>query len=101
MGAVGLLQMVTGLNGAILRRMLDKDAKFAKDVSDFDDERNAAIDLKSKAKTNEFTNIILLSLLLFLAVMDVQLVVLLVFVGAIFLRVFVSLYYVRKHNKEM
>jgi hypothetical protein len=101
MGGIGLIQLFAGVNGAVLRRALNKDAKFAKQVSDYDDERSSEINLKTKAKANELTTILLWALLLFLAVMDVQLVVLLVFLGAILLRIFVTFYYVRKYNKEM
>ena len=100
-GAIGLVQLFTGINSAVVIRMKGKNAKLEKELSDFEDERAAAIDLKSKAKTNNFTNFLLPALLLFLAAMDVQLIIILGFVGAMLLRIIVSIYYAHKYNKEM
>jgi len=101
MGAIGLLQVFTGINSAVIIRMKNKNAKLEKELSGFEDERADVIELKSKAKTNNFTNYLLLALLLFLAAMDVQLIIILGFVGAMLLRIIVLFYYMRKFNKEM
>jgi len=96
LGGIGLISFIAGINGLNIARMTKNDDKFAKQVNDFNDERAAAIDVKSKASTNEFTNILFHALIVFLAVMQVQLAVLLVFVGSFFVRIFVSFYFVKK-----
>jgi len=101
LGGIGFLSLFSGINGAIVNRMKKNDPKFEKDINDFNDERSEYLGLKAQAKSNEFSDKLYLALILFLAVMEVQLAVLLVFVTAFFLRMFVSLYYARKLNNEM
>jgi len=100
LGGIGLYFFVAGLNGAILTRNLKKDDSFAKQFNDFDDERSAFIDGKVKAKVHDFTNMLFLALIVFLSVMQVHVSVILVFVGAYFLRIAVLFYLVSKYNKE-
>jgi len=91
-----------GIAGILSTRMMKKDPNMATQVRIYEnDERNIMIGNKAKAKTDTFTQFLLLALTLFLAVMQVQLLVILVFVGAIFLRVFVLCYLITKYHKEM
>jgi len=101
LGGIGLLQFVVALNAVNLIRITKKDQSLAKQINDFNDERAASIENKARAATNDFTTFLFLALIIFLSVMQVHLAVLLVFVGAFFIRLFVLIYLVRKYNKEM
>jgi len=101
LGGYGILSLISGISGILAVSGMNKDENFAKQVKDFQDERADLIDLKTKAKVNEFTNWLFLALIVFMSVMQVHLAVFLVFVGAFFLRMFVSLYLVNKYNKEI
>jgi len=101
LGGYGLLALFSGLSNMSLGRMRKKDSSFAKQINNYDDERSAFIDQKAKAATHDFTTIIFLAFIAFLAVMQVHLAVLFAFVGAFFIRIFVLFYHIRKYDKEM
>ena len=101
LGGYGIFALIAGLNGILVERMKKKDNKLAKEISDFCDERSVSIDLKARAATHDFTSFLFLAFIVFLAVVQVNLTVLLVFVGALLIRIFASLYLVHKYNKEM
>ena len=101
LGGIGLFAFVAGLNGVNVIRIKNKNANLAKQINDFDDERSNLIDYKAKATTNGITNILFLALIIFLAVMQVHLVVFWVFIGVFFFRIILSIILVAKYNKEM
>ena len=98
---LGLGAFGGGLGGVLSVRMIKKDPKFAKQLNDFYDERAIMLETKAKAKTNDFTATMLCALIIFLAVMQVQLLVILVFIGAMLVRMFVLHYLMKKYLKEM
>jgi len=99
---IGLGAFGGGLGGALSIRILKKDTKMAKQYqNEVNDERNIAIENKAKAKTDTFTSMLLWALIIVLAAMQVQLSVILIFIGAAFLRIFVLFYLLRKYHKEM
>ena len=101
LGGYGIFALFAGINGMLVERMKKKDSNLAKEINDYNDERSASIELKTKAAINDFTTVLFLAFIVFLAVMQVHLAVLLAFVGAFFVRMFVSFYLVHKYNKEM
>jgi len=91
-----------GLGGAVSIHMMKNDSNMAKQIQiEENDERNINIEHKAKAKTDSFMSVLLLELTIFLAMMQVKPLVVLVFVGAIFLRIFVLFYFLNKYRKEM
>ena len=101
LGGIGLLSLVSGFVGVINVRNMKKDTNLAKQLNDFLDERAISIENKAKAKTHDFTNFVFLALIIFLSVMQVHLAVILVFVGVLFIRIFVVFYLLSKYNKDM
>jgi len=101
LGGYGILSLISGISGILTVSGMNKDDNFVKQIKDFQDERADLIGYKIKAMTNEFTNWLFLALIVFLSVMQVNLVVFLVFIGAYFIRIFVMFYLTRKYHKEM
>jgi len=101
LGGIGLIYFVGGFCNMITVHSMKKDENLAKQMNDFMDERADLVEYKAKAKTDDFTSWIFTALLIFLAVMQVHLAVLLVFVGVFFIRMFLILYLVRKYDKEI
>ena len=101
LAGIGLLYFIGGLSGVITIRLMKKDADLLKQIKITDnDERNIAIDNKAKANTHDFTSLLISALIIFLAAMQVQILVILVFVGATFLRTLVFFFLMRKYRKE-
>jgi len=98
---LGLIALIGGLCGVISARMAKNDPKFANQINNFYDERAILIENKAKAATDSFTATLLLILIIFLAVMQVQPLIILVFVGGAVLRMLVLLYLLRKYLREM
>jgi len=91
-----------GLSFVLSARIMKKDPKIAKQIQvEENDERNITIEHKARAKTDAFVSMLLWALIIFLAVMQVQLAVILVFLGAAFLRMIVLFYWLNKYRKEM
>jgi len=91
-----------GLSFVLSARIMKKDPKIAKQIQvEENDERNITIEHKARAKTDAFVSMLLWALIIFLAVMQVHLSVILVFLGAAFLRMFVLFYWINKYHKEM
>jgi len=101
LGGMGIVSLVSGISGALSVRMMRKDPSFAKEISDFYDERAILIENKAKAKTDNFTAISLWIVIIFLAVMQVQISIILVFVGVMIMRMLVMLYLTKTYSKQM
>jgi len=102
LGGVGLGAFGGGLSGVISVCIMKKDPGLAKQVEiEENDERNITIENKAKAKTDTLISMLLWALIIFLAVMQVQLFIILVFVGVAFLRMFVLFYLLNRYRKEM
>ncbi|MCL2574446.1 MAG: hypothetical protein FWE34_07845 [Defluviitaleaceae bacterium] len=102
LGGIGLGVFGGGLGGWISNHLMNKDPKLADEMQLYDsDERNVSISLKAKAKTDTFTSMLLYALVIFLTVMQVQAAVVLVFLGAIALRIIVLFFFLNKYHKEM
>ena len=99
---IGLGAFGGGMGGAISTRTLDKNRHLAKQKAiEINDERNIKIATISKAKTFEITTYLFGALIIFLALMQVALVVIIVFIAAFFLRMWIFLFYLNKFHKEM
>jgi len=101
LGGMGLVALVSGVGGMISARMMKNDPNFAKQMHDFYDERAVMIENKAKAKTDDFVTILHWALIIFLAVMQVQLLIVLVFVGAMVMRMLVLMYWIKTYSKNM
>jgi len=101
LGGMGLVAFVGGLSGALTARIMRKDPDLAKQLKDFYDERAIMLENKAKAKTSDFTTVLLWALLIFFAVMQVQALVIWVFLGAMLVRMFLELYLVNIYYKRM
>jgi len=101
LGGMGLVALVGGIGGVLSVRIMNKDPNFAKQVKDFYDERAIVIEDKAKAKTSDFTTVLLWVLIIFLAMMQVQLLVVLVFVGAMVLRMLVLHSLIKIYSKKL
>ena len=110
--SIGGLIAVNGLIiliGRLVGHMARKGSAFAKEVADGDktmdiiagDERNIALDNKVAAKVNSYMNLLTSPMLIFLIVMQVELVVTLVFLAIIVIRTIMYFLLRRKYNKEM
>ena len=99
---IGLVSFGGGLGGALSYRTLKTNPNLAKQKEiEVNDERNIEISCLSKARTWEFTTYLFAALIIFLAVMQVELIVTLVFVIAFFVRLGVFVYFLNKYHKEM
>jgi len=103
---------IIAANGLILlagRLMARKGSTFAKEIADGDkeidilegDERNVAISRRAAATTFICTGWMNSALLIFLIVMQVQLVITLVFLAALIAKAIVLVFLRLKYNKEM
>jgi len=101
LGGMGIVAFIGGIAGALSVRLMKKDPNFAKEVTDFFDERAIAIENKAKAKAGDFTAFLLWALIIFLAVMQVELLIIIVFVGVMLVRMFVLHYFIRRYTKQM
>ncbi len=91
-----------GLAGAISSRKMQKNPSLAKQKEiDTKDERNIAITNKAKAMAYNFTLLIFSMLIIFLALVQVETYVTLVFTGAYLLIIFLYIYFISKYSKTM
>lgn len=91
-----------GFSGVIRCRQMQKNPQLAKQAEiDTKDERNIAIANKAKAATYNFTLIIFAALILFLALVQAETYITLVFVGAYLLIIFLHIYFLTRYHKEM
>jgi len=99
---IGLGVFGGGLGGALSVRIMKKDPNMAKQIQiEENDERTITIDRKAKAGTYGFTSMLLAALIILLAVMQVQPLIIFVFIGAFFLRILMFIYLFNKYQKEM
>jgi len=99
---IGLGAFGGGLGGALSIRTLKRNPSLAKQKEiDVSDERNIFIANKAKAKVFDFTWYLFAALIIFLAVMQVELIITLVFIAAFFLRIILFVYFLNKYHKEM
>jgi len=99
---IGAGSFTGGLSSVVSTYMMKKDPNMAKQVDIIsNDERNITIENKARAKTDVFMSMLLYGLVIFLALMQVQPLVVLVFTAAIFVRMFVLLYFLSKYHREM
>jgi len=99
---IGVIALIGGVSGIITVRMMKKDSGMAKEVKNFEnDERNIMIEKKAIATTDKFITYLLFAFLVFLTVMEVQLLIILVFAGIILLRMVVMIYLLSRYQKSM
>jgi len=98
----GIVFLIGGVSGIITARMMKKDSGMAKQVEIHEnDERNILIGHKARTKTDDFITPLYLAFLIFLAVMEVQLLVILVFASILLLRTVLLIYLMRRYQKKM
>jgi len=91
-----------GLGGVISYRKMKKNPGLAKQKEiDTKDERNIAITNKAKAMAYNLTLLIFAVLIMFLAVIQVETYITLVFTGAYLVVIFLYIYFFNKYYKEM
>ena len=91
-----------GLGGAISFRKIQKNPNLAKQKEiDAKDERNIAITNKAKAMAYNFTLLIFSAIVVFLALVQVEIYITLVLTGAYLLVIFLYIYFFNKFSKEM
>lgn len=99
---VGAGALSGGIGGAVGSRLMRKNPDMAKQKEiAVKDERNIAIANKAKAKAFHYTWMLFPCLLLFLAMMQVNLAVILVFVAAYLSVIILFIYLFNKYDKEM
>ncbi len=99
---VGAGALGGGLGGAATSYLMRKNPSMAKQKEiNAKDERNIAIANKAKAKLFNYTLMLFSVLLLFLALIQVELFVILVFVGAYLSIIVLFIYFINKYSKEM
>jgi len=107
--SIGGILAALGLIMFIGRIMARKGSDFAKEIADGDkeidilesDERNIAISLMTSATTHKYMNLLNAPLLIFMMVMQVELVVTLVFLAVLMVRIIMYALLRYKYNKEM
>ena len=103
---------IFAVNGVIIlvgRLMARKGSAFAKEIADgdkkvdilVDDERNIAISRRASATTHNYMNWLNSPLLIFLIMMQVELVVTLVFLAVMVAKAIMNILLHRKYNKQM
>ena len=91
-----------GLSGIITYRRIQKSPRLAKEKEiNTKDERNVFITYKAKSAAYNLTLIIFAVLIMFLAVVQVESYIILVFTGAYLLIIFLYIYFFNKYYKEM
>lgn len=91
-----------GLGGAISYRKMQENPQLAKEKEiNIKDERNVAISNRAKAVAYNFTLIIFSVLIMFLALVQVETYITLVFTGAYLLIISIYIYFMNKYHKEM
>ena len=91
-----------GLGGAISSRQLQKNPQLAKEKEiNTKDERNITISNKAKAAAYNFTLVIFSVLIMFLALVQVETYITLVFTGVYLLIISIFIYFLNKYHKEM
>jgi hypothetical protein len=99
---VGLGAFGGGLGGALSNRILRKNPSLAKQKEiEVNDERNITIANRAKAKVFDFTSLLFAALLIFLAVMQVQSIIVIIFAVLYVLRFILFIYLLNKYHKEM
>jgi len=98
---IGLGAFGGGFAAAISMHIMKKNPKIAKKLVEANDERSVAISNNVKSKLFDFEWIMFAALILFLSVMLADPVVVLVFIGAFFLRIIMFVYLLNKYHKEM
>ena len=90
------------IGGVINYHKVKKNPSLAKQKEiDTKDERNIIISYKAKAMTYNFSLILFSALIMFLAIVQVELYITLVFVGVYLLMIFLHIYFISKYSKEM
>jgi len=98
---IGLGAFGGGLGAVISIHIMKKNPEMAKQVIiEATDERNVAISNKAKAKLFDFEWYMFAVLILFLATMLTGPVVVLIFIGALFLRIILFVYLLNKYHKD-
>jgi len=101
LGSMGLFGLLDGLNHVFISCLMKKSPDMKKELHDFYDERAVAIENKAKAKVGDLTSMFLWASIIFLAIMQVQLLIIWVFVGAVIVRAAVMAFLVKRYDKEM
>jgi len=107
--SIGGLIAVNGLILLVGRLFARKGSAFAKEIADGDkeidiiedDERNIAITRRASTTTYNYMNLLSSPLLIFLIVMQVELVVTLVVLAGLVVKVIMYFLLIRKYRKEM
>jgi len=100
--AIGFIGFVGGVCGFLTVRGTKIDQNMAKQIKVHEnDERNIMIEKKATSTTDAIISPLLFAFLIFLAVMDVQLLVICVFAGIILLRWFLAVYLLQRYNKKL
>ena len=91
-----------GIGGTISYRKMKKNPNLAKQKEiDTKDERNIAVSNRAKAMAYNLTLIIFAALIMFLAVVQVETYITLIFTGAYLFVIFLHIYFFNKYYKEM
>ena len=91
-----------GIGGTVSYRKMKKNPNLAKQKEiDLKDERNIAIAYKAKAMAYNLTLLIFAALIVFLAVVQVETYITLVFTGAYLIVIFLYIYFFNRYHKEM
>ena len=99
---IGLGAIGGSLGGILSIRAMKRNPKLAIQMEiEKSDERNVAISNKAKAKTFDFTWLLFAALIIFLAVMQIELFIVLVAIGAFVVKIFVFIFLLNKYHKEM
>jgi hypothetical protein len=99
---IGAGGLTGSLGGIITARMAKKDHKFARDLHiEMTDERNVQIEIRAKSSTRDWMSGLSWLLLIFLAVMQVELWIILVLLGVNSMQLPLMLFFMGKYRKEM
>ena len=100
--AIGIGSCSGGLGGLISYRRMQQNPQLAKEKEiNIKDERNIIISYRSKAMAYNLTVLIFAALIMFLAVVQVETYITLVFTGAYLLIISLHFYFFNKYYKEM
>jgi len=100
--AIGFIGFVGGVCGFLTVHGTKKDPNMAKQIEIHEnDERNIMIENKANLATDAIISPLLFAFLIFLAVMDVQLLVIYVFAGIVLFRWFLAIYLLQRYNKKL
>ena len=99
---VGLGALSGGIGAVISFHLMQKNPSMAKQKEiDIKDERNINITNKAKAKVFNYTWMLFSALLIFLAMMEIKLSIIVVFIGAYLSIIILYIYLLNKYSKEM